>query len=265
MNHNNIQNGLDVRSVPNTDVFQQTAGNGETGRSRFRINASVRRLFGAAGIAFPLVVGTAATSQACGLEVGGTALPADASDAEIVPETSMGDGNWTPDGETDADTIDVVDAAEDVKDAAPDGIADTGVDTGVDAGPTVAFSNDADKNNCIHWLTANGGITQSLKSDNHVCEPKPVASMPIAAGYDVYVWSKDAPNNNKVRFATPINATNYYTKCSSYTLPPNKAEMETELVGGGYIATGNAAVLPDVELTNAGCPNGAAFVVHIAP
>lgn len=261
MNHNNIQTGLDTQSVRGANVFQQDEGAGESRRFQSGISASVRRLLGAAGIAFPLVVGTAATSQACGLEIGGTALPSDASDVEVAPETSMGDGSWTPDGENDADTIDVVDAAEDVKDSAPDTVADTGVD----AGPTAGFSNDADKNNCIHWLTANGGITQSLKSDNHVCEPKPVASMPIAAGYDVYVWSKDAPNNNKVRFSTPINATNYYTKCSTYTLPPNKAEMETELVGGGYIATSNAAVLPDVELTNAGCPNGAAFIVHIAP
>jgi len=228
---------------------------------RAGLSSSIRRLLAAAGISFPLVLGTAAVSEACGLEVGGTLQLSDASDAEITDGTATAEASWVPDAndandvnDGDADSMDAVDSAK-----------DSAIDTGLDAGPTATFSSAAGENECIHWLTADAGITKALASDNQICEPKPLAGMPINAGEDIYVWSKHNPSNNKVRFSTPINITTIVTRCSSYPNPPKKVEMEAELLGGGYIATSNAAVLPNVEVTNAGCTNGAAFVFHVAP
>ncbi|MFO0781195.1 MAG: hypothetical protein U0519_04950 [Candidatus Gracilibacteria bacterium] len=231
------------------------------------IRGSMRRTLILAGLAAPLTVGSAAMAQGCGLEIGGTGiLIPDAS--EDAPETSIAldsaADSWEVfDGAADSEAEVPVDAAADsLADAAPDAS-----DTGVDAGPQVTLSNAPGKNECVHWLTAQLGTTKGLASNNHICEPKPLGAMSIAAGYDIYFWSKDVPSNNTISFALPMGLTpdSYKTKCSSYSNPPDKTEMETELFTGGYTSIANGASLPTVELNNAVCTNGTAFVIHIAP
>jgi len=266
-------------------------GNG-VGSLISHMRSSTRRILVVGALAAPAVVAGAAQTG-CGIDTQGLFDENPDNDAggidSTVPEDAQSetdvifpDSDAKPDADA-ADTSDAMDAALDSevdgdadvkpdadasdagKDADADAETDAGADADADAGPIATFSNDVDKNNCIHWLSADGGVTKAFKSDDHVCLPKPVDPMSIAAGYDVYVYSKDPANSHKIRFVTPISITSIYTKCSTYVTPPNKAEMEAELLGGGYIPTTNAAILPNVEVSNAGCPNSAAFVFHVAP
>lgn len=126
------------------------------------------------------------------------------------------------------------------------------------------LSDAAGENECIHWLVTDGGVTVDFQDDTHDCLTKPLGSMPLASGQDVYLWSDDPASNNRVAFTLQgLTATSFVGKCSTFSLPPNKSEMETELFTGGYVPLTNADTLPDVALANASCADGAAFVVHV--
>lgn len=126
------------------------------------------------------------------------------------------------------------------------------------------LSDAAGENECIHWLVTDAGTTVDFQDDTHDCLTKPLGDIPLAAGQDVYLWADDPASNNRVALTLQgLTATSFVSKCSAYPVPPNQAEMETELFAGGYVATTNLDTLPDVALANAGCADGAAFVVHV--
>ncbi len=131
-------------------------------------------------------------------------------------------------------------------------------------GPLGQLSDSSGDNECIHWLTSTLGTTQNFASDNNVCDPKPLGDIPLSQNESLYVWSKDPASNDHVKFILQggLTPTQISTKCSTYSTPPNKLQMEGELFSGGYSNISSMGVLPDVELSNSSCPNGAAFVVQ---
>ncbi len=230
---------------------------------RSRTQAAMRKLFAVAGFSAPVILAASTSLGACGLEEGGLLFPDDGSADAAQESTVFEAGN--PDSEAqDADAQVLPDADADDGEAAADSSADAPADV-VDAGPVAGLSNDADKNNCIHWLTEQLGTTLSYDADNHTCLSKPLGNIPVGSGQAIYFWSKDAPNMDKIGFSTAVAPKDYSTKCSTYSVPPNKAEMESEVFTSGYFSTSNTASLPNVVLTGGSCPNGSDFIINLAP
>lgn len=178
--------------------------------------------------------------------------------AEIPPEY-----NDAGEGGADASADSMVITAEGGTDASGDVAEAEAGDA--DAGTVYGFANDPKKNVCIKWMTMNGGVKVKASPDDNNCDPKPYGALPLAPSLDLGVWSKDAPTNNAIGFSTSHKITTYMTKCSPSPVPPNNAQMETLMLNGGYIGTTNASTLPNVDLTNASCVNGAVYVMHISP
>ncbi len=217
---------------------------GKPGVSRVnRVQRLMRGMF--AGAAIALVADAAAGCSGARFDIA-------ISDEDAGTEGGV-DGMTDTMMESDSD-----DAGKDAstKDVGPDG----------DAALADSFSNDAKKNVCIKWMTAELGVQKGASADDHNCEPKPYSfSMPLGKSYDLYIWSKDVPTNNAVAFTSGYTFNAYKTKCSAYSVPPKNSEMNAELVSAGYSSTVNAGTAPNVELNNASCANGVAFVAHVAP
>lgn len=125
-------------------------------------------------------------------------------------------------------------------------------------------SNGAADNVCIHYIVTNGFDDIIVKSDDHTCLAKPLEDIPVSTGWRLYVWSKDAGTSNRVRInLAGLTPPNVETKCSAHTMPPNKAEMDAEIVASGFLPTSwqTDAQVGHI-LTNAGCANGAAFRIQ---
>ncbi len=279
-------NGRVNRAAQGPDVVQNI---------KRSIRTSARRVLVVSSLVFPFAA--AAASQSCSLDTRGTGEGMEMDSGTDSP--LLQDGGGFPETEPFPDVVtDVVDEPDVAGDAQADADAEVGADSGpdapvdagfdadaevdadaeteagvdsgdaeagADAGTDASLSNDPSANVCIHWLTSQLGTTLGFASDNHVCEPKPLSSVPIKSGIDMYFWSKDGSTNNEILFSTVINPTSYSKKCSSYSTPPNKAEMETELFSSGYATITNGGVLPQVKLTDGSCPNGTAYVIHLNP
>jgi len=199
------------------------------------------------------LVGTAATAQACFPEFGeytqtGGADGTGGTGASMETVTTTTGGMGGAGGSLDVG-----------------GAGGMGGSAGAGGNDVVAdLSDDAGENECIHWLVSDAGTTVDFQDNTGQCLAKPLDSIPLATQQSLYMWSDHPASSNKVALTLQgVTATSFLTKCSAYNTPPDQTEMETDLLSGGYVAATNAAVPPDVELANAGCPDGASYVVNL--
>lgn len=125
-------------------------------------------------------------------------------------------------------------------------------------------SNGAADNVCLHYIVANGFDDIVVKSDDHTCLAKPLEDIPVSTGWKMYVWSKDAATSNRVRInLNGLTPPIVETRCSAHSMPPNKAEMDAEVMAGAFLPTSwqTDAQVGHI-LVNASCPNGAAFRIQ---
>ena len=230
-----------------------------------------------------VVLGVSLVLTACSFDISALKEPVPSADGAVPDASGDAGGDVIPGQDRLLADIGQDTDAETSQDAQTDSQADSGTDGGVDGPPPDATGQqDATQNDAE--LQQDGGVTtwtvqfnpampcykvlqvsgtntiipSGSSPDDNECQANPFGSSPLP-GQKLYVWVRD-PTQNLVKFTTTSDPLNYKTRCSSYTTPPDWAQMGSDFNAGGYSVTSNASILPSVILFNA-CSASASYIV----